>query len=40
MGEALTYAGRKEQAKAQFALASGLELSAPDKAELSRQIRD
>ena len=37
--EALTYAGKKAEAKAQFALATGLELSATDKAELSRQTR-
>ena len=37
--EALGYAGKKAQAQAQFALAGGLELSASDKAELSRQIQ-
>jgi tetratricopeptide (TPR) repeat protein len=35
-GQALFYAGRKDEAKAQFVTASGLDLSAADKAELAR----
>ncbi len=38
-GEALGYDGKRDEAKKQFALAAGLDLSAADKAELSRQIR-
>ena len=36
-GEALAYAGSKDEAKAQFARAAGLELSPADKAELARE---
>jgi tetratricopeptide (TPR) repeat protein len=35
-GQALLYAGEKDAARKQFALASGLDLSAADKAELER----
>jgi tetratricopeptide (TPR) repeat protein len=37
-GEALFYAGKTDDAKKQFAIASGLELSAADKAELMRHV--
>ena len=36
-GEALGYTGRKVEAKAQFARAAQLDLTATDKAELGRQ---
>jgi tetratricopeptide (TPR) repeat protein len=36
-GEALGDTGKKDEAKKQFALAAGLDLSAADKAELARQ---
>jgi hypothetical protein len=36
-GEALVYAGKKDEAQKQFARAGGLDLSAADKAELARQ---
>jgi tetratricopeptide (TPR) repeat protein len=35
-GEALIYAGKPEEAKKQFAIASGLDLSSADKAELAK----
>jgi len=38
-GEALAYAGKKDAAQKQFALAAGLDLSAADKAELTRQTQ-
>jgi tetratricopeptide (TPR) repeat protein len=36
-GEALVYAGKPDEAKKQFAIASGLDLSAADRAELARR---
>jgi len=36
LGEALGYAGKKEEAQKQYALAAGLDLSAADKAELAK----
>jgi hypothetical protein len=36
-GEALAFAGKKDEAQKQFAIAAGLNLSAADKAELARQ---
>jgi len=36
-GEALGYVGKKEEAKKQFALANGFDLTPADKAELGRQ---
>jgi tetratricopeptide (TPR) repeat protein len=36
-GEALGYAGKKDDAQKQYALAAGLDMSAADKAELARQ---
>ena len=38
-GEALGYAGRKDEAHAQYQTASKLDLGADDKAELARQLR-
>ena len=38
-GEALGYAGRKDEAQKQFVLAAGLDQSADDKAELARQMQ-
>ncbi len=37
-GEALNYAGKKDEAKAQFARAAQLDLSAADKAELGGDL--
>jgi len=38
-GQSMTiaYAGRKDEAQKQYAIAAGLDLSADDKAELARQ---
>ena len=36
-GEALVYAGKKDEAKAQFARAAALDLTPSEKAELMRQ---
>jgi Tfp pilus assembly protein PilF len=36
-GEALGYVGKPEEAKKQFALAAGLDLTPGEKAELARQ---
>ncbi|HEX3672640.1 MAG TPA: hypothetical protein VHU87_00060, partial [Rhizomicrobium sp.] len=36
-GEALVYAGKKDEAKKQFAIAAGLDLSPAERAELARQ---
>ncbi len=36
-GEAPSYAGKKDDAQKQFALAAGLDLSSADKAELAKQ---
>jgi tetratricopeptide (TPR) repeat protein len=38
-GEALGYAGKKDEAQKQFALAAGLDTSEADKAELARQTQ-
>jgi hypothetical protein len=38
-GEALGYAGHKDDARAQYHIASTLDLSVVDKAELARDIR-
>ena len=35
-GEALGYAGKKDEAQKQFAVAAGLDLSSADKAELAK----
>ena len=35
-GEALAYAGKKDEAKAQFACAAALDLTPSEKAELAR----
>jgi Flp pilus assembly protein TadD len=35
-GEALGYAGRKDEARAQYQMASTLDLTAADRAELAR----
>jgi tetratricopeptide (TPR) repeat protein len=37
-GEALVYAGKKHEARAQYGIASSLDLSAADKAVLARQL--
>jgi hypothetical protein len=36
-GEALVYAGKRDEAKAQFARAAALDLTPSEKAELARQ---
>jgi hypothetical protein len=38
-GEALGYVGRKDEARAQYRIASTLDLSVADKAELARDMR-
>ena len=35
-GEALSYAGKKDEAQKQYGLAAGLDLSSADKAELAK----
>jgi len=35
-GEALTYAGKKDEAQKQYAISAGLDLSNEDKAELAK----
>jgi predicted negative regulator of RcsB-dependent stress response len=37
-GEALVYAGKKDEARAQFTRAAQLDLTVAEKAELSRQL--
>ena len=39
-GEALGYVERKDEARAQYRIASTLDLSVADKAELARDMRD
>ena len=38
-GEALGYVGRRDEARAQYRIASTLDLSVADKAELARDMR-